>query len=54
MPLPAFHLNGLFGFRLSPQKSKLAYELVLLDAGFGMQDIVYEMTVLRLRLVIKL
>jgi hypothetical protein len=49
-----FTFNGLMGFRLFPPKSRIGYELLLLDGSFENKNYFSELTVFKVRLIIKL
>ena len=49
-----FTFNGLIGFRLTPPKTRIGYELLLLDGSFENKNYFSELSVLKVRLTMKL
>ena len=49
-----FTFNGLVGFRLAPPKTRIGYELLLLDGSFENKNYFSELSVLKVRLTMKL
>lgn len=49
-----FAFNGLIGFRLNPKQNRIAYELLLLDGSFSNKEYFSELTVMRIRIMMKL
>lgn len=49
-----FTFNGLIGFRLAPPKTRIGYELLLLDGSFENKNYFSELSILKVRLMMKL
>ena len=47
-------LNGLIGFKLNPTKNRIGYELLLLDGSFENKNYFSELSVLKVRIIMKL
>ena len=49
-----FTFNGMIGLRLNPEQNRIGYELLLLDGSFENKKHFSELTVLRVRIIMKL
>ena len=49
-----FTFNGMIGLRLNPAQNRIGYELLLLDGSLENKNYFSELTVLRIRIIMKL